>query len=301
MTDPALYQRVIDDVAAGQNYYDAVATEHRVGHFPLKPFVTVRLPTLALLSARLGPDVMRAMLVALIVMTVLAWRMALAKQNVPRPIVYGSVIMIAGSGAILALPVLGLFHESWAALLIALSLALRRSINVAASVALGLAALLVRETALPYALLMLALAAWDGRWREVAGWLSAILVFAAYLYLHALAVASVVKPDDLATQGWTGMGGWPLYLSTMAHSTPLAFLPQWVAAAVVPISLFGWAGWRSEIGLRGAGLLLGYGLMIALFARADTFYWGLLMTPLLLAGSVLAVPSLTALGKNTAT
>jgi hypothetical protein len=48
--------------------------------------------------------------------------------------------------------------------------------------------------------------------------------------------------------------------------------------------LFGWLSVRAGWALRAGLLLLGYGAMLALFARADTFYWALLAAPLSLAG-----------------
>src|SRR3546814_12079814 len=52
--DHALYARIAQRVAAGESYYTAAAAEHRSGHYPLRPFVTVRLPTLAHIVPPLG-------------------------------------------------------------------------------------------------------------------------------------------------------------------------------------------------------------------------------------------------------
>ena len=109
---------------------------------------------------------------------------------------------------------------------------------------------------------------------------------------HAQSVAAVVRPGDLASPGWQGLGGWSLYLFAMRQATSLALLPQSVAAAAIPLALFGWAAWRAPLGLRMTGLLCGYAAMLMLFARPDNFYWGLLMAPLLLAGLAFAPLSL---------
>jgi hypothetical protein len=63
-------------------------------------------------------------------------------------------------------------------------------------------------------------------------------------------------------------------------------LPDVLAAALLVLSLFGWASVRSAWALRAFLLLLGYGAMLALFARADTFYWALIAAPLSFVGLV---------------
>ena len=52
--DLALYDRVIARIGHGENYYAAVADEHRKSDYPLRPGVAVRLPTLAYLDLWLG-------------------------------------------------------------------------------------------------------------------------------------------------------------------------------------------------------------------------------------------------------
>jgi hypothetical protein len=84
------------------------------------------------------------------------------------------------------------------------------------------------------------------------------------------------------------MGGWSFYLSTMTIATPLSIGPAWLARVLIPLALLGWFGWRSPLALRVSGLLLGYGILLTVFSRPDTFYWGLMLTPLLLTGLAVA-------------
>jgi hypothetical protein len=181
-------------------------------------------------------------------------------------------------------PVLVLFHESWAALLIALSLALWQPGRWRVAVIIGIIATFFRETAAAYLLLMLAGAIFDRRWREAFGWGAGLLIFTWVLWLHAGAVAGVTSAADAASPGWSGLGGWPLFLSAVKASSPLTIAPTWIAQLLIPLSLIGWASWANPVGLRVTGLLCGYGLMIMLFARPDNWYWALLLCPLLLAG-----------------
>ena len=53
------------------------------------------------------------------------------------------------------------------------------------------------------------------------------------------------------------------------------------------------AGWA----LRAAILLAGYGAMLALLARTDTFYWALIAAPLSFAGLVFVPKAITDLAK----
>ncbi len=54
--DLVLYERIAERVAAGDNYYVAAVQEQRAGDYPVRPGIAVRLPTLALLAASLGPN-----------------------------------------------------------------------------------------------------------------------------------------------------------------------------------------------------------------------------------------------------
>jgi hypothetical protein len=295
MTDPILYATVIKAVANGDNYYVAAAREHRRGGFPLKPFVTVRMPTLAVVSAKLGPSLIKLTMFALIGACVCAWYVRLRDQFEPEAIGYTALGVIAVSTIVMSLPTFLLFHEAWAAPLIALSLALRTPERYRASIIIGLLAVLVRELALPYLLLMGFVAACEKRWTEVLGWSIGVALAGVAIALHAQAVASVVLPADLGSQGWNGMAGWAFFVSAMSNVTLLILLPEWLARIAVPLSLFGWVAWKSDVSLRVTGLLLGYAALLMVFARPENFYWGVLIAPLVLVGLCFAPAGLVVL------
>ena len=52
--DLALYDRAIDRIQHGENYYDFIVAEQRAANYPVRPGVAVRLPTLAYINAWLG-------------------------------------------------------------------------------------------------------------------------------------------------------------------------------------------------------------------------------------------------------
>jgi hypothetical protein len=291
MTDSELYQRIIADVASGKSYYTAAVEGHRKGAYPLKPFFTVRLPTLATLSAALTPRGAHILLLIMLLAAGLAWWRLLVQKLSDKRVRLASIALLFMSLATLGAPVLAVFHDTWAGALIALSLALNQQRRIGASIGFGLAAALFRELAVPLLLLMACAAVWEGKMREAAGWVAAILVFGLVMFLHARALAPLVIATDFTSQGWKGMGGWTFYLSTMTLATPLSIVPPWLARMLIPLCLFGWLAWKTPLALRGGGLLLGFGLMLMLFSRPVNFYWGLLMTPLLLGGLPLAVPA----------
>jgi len=282
---------VIAQVASGHPYYASVAMLHRKYHYPLRPFVTVRLPMLAWLSAGFGQTGTFILYLALLGACIVSWGRRFWQLFAGRPTQYFAQIVVALSFGVTANPILMLFHEAWAGGLIAVALALWRPERYGASVILLLAATLFREIAVCALLLMGSFAALEQRWRELQAYGLAFIVFIAVMIAHASAVAQIVRADDLASPGWAGHGGWPLVVSVVMTTSPLILAPRWLAALILPLMFFGWAFWRDALGLRILGVVIGYALAVALFARPDTFYWSLLFTPLLTLG-VLFVPKM---------
>ena len=59
--DLAFYDRVIERIEGGENYYDFIVEEQRGRNYPVRPGVAVRLPTLAYVHAWLGETGMLAL------------------------------------------------------------------------------------------------------------------------------------------------------------------------------------------------------------------------------------------------
>ena len=282
-SDLQLYRDIIKGVEAGGDYYEVAAKEQRAAGYPLKPFYTFRLPTHATIYAAVGERAMIVIVWLLCAGLMIAWWFKL-RSLLPLPLLGASMFLMAGGLGGLLQPVTGLFHESWAAILLAMMIALRRSDRVWPAMVAGGAALMVRELALPMILAMGGLALIEKRWREAAGWALIVGLFGAYLAVHAHWVAGVVLPTDQASQGWSRLLGAQFALKSIAKVTFGIRLPDALAAGLIVLSLFGWASVRSGWALRAFLLLLGYGAMLALFARADTFYWALIAAPLSFVG-----------------
>ncbi len=282
--DVMLYETIVENVRHGGQYYAVAADAMRSGNYPLKPFVTFRLPTLARVQASVPQGVVVLLLYVLAAAVALAWYVRLAPAFARTPPRIVAMALLAGGLMAFVQRDLIAFHEIWAGLFVALSLAVYHPAAWLPSVAFGLAAALIRETAGLYLALMAVLALLGGQRREATGWLVAGAVLALALAAHAHAVAAVVRPLDPSSPGWSGQLGFGFFVRTMTVSTALALAPLWLAAPLVGLALFGWAAWRDPLGLRVALLLAAYAVVLSLFGRLDTFYWGLLVAPLLLVG-----------------
>ena len=290
--DVVLYQAIVDGVRHGGGYYQVAAAQLRAGDYPLRPFVTFRLPTLAVVEAALPPLVVVALLYVLAAATILAWFARLRPILANGAALTSALVLLAAGMVVFVRPELATFHEIWAGPLIALSLALRRPGRWVEAAALGLIAMLIRETALLYVAIMAVFALAGGERREAAGWIGAILVFAGVVVCHAYAVAGVVGPLDRASPGWAGMLGIGFVVRALAASTALSVLPLLVAAPLLGLALIGWVGWRDPTAARGITVLIAYAALLGLAARPDTFYWAMMVAPLVLLGLVFVPDSI---------
>jgi hypothetical protein len=285
-TDLMVYEKIVAGVKGGGDYYTVATDTLRAGGYPLRPFLTVRMPSLALVQAALpdwGPAVLLYLLAAYVG---IVWGSRLG-DALPRALPrIAALLLLIGSMLAFLQADLAAFHEIWAGLLIALSLGLRRPGRWLEPVAFGLVAMLIRETAALYVLVMLAMAWFEGERREASGWLVALALFAAALAAHAYAVMGVTGPHDPASPGWSGLLGFGFFVKSLSLATALQLLPIAAAALIVGLCLFGWAAWNDPLGLRMLATLAAYAALIGIFARSDTFYWALMVAPVFLTGLV---------------
>lgn len=295
-SDLQLYRDIISGVASGRDYYDVASEELRKGNYPMKPFFTFRLPTHASVYALAGERPMVLVVWGLCLALILAWWIKL-RPHLPLPLLGIAMFSLAGGLGGMLQPQTGLFHESWAALLLALMIAVHRSDRFWPAVILGGAALMIRELALPMILAMGGLALIERRWREAAAWALAVTLFGIYLTLHAQWVGQVVLPTDPPSPGWSNMNGLQFALKSIAKVTFGIRLPDVIAIGLLLLSLFGWASVKTGWALRATLLIAGYTAMLALFARADTFYWALIPAPLAFVGLAFLPKALSDLAK----
>ena len=278
-----MYQAIASRVAAGQPYHAALATEMPARGYAVRPIFNWRMPTLAWLNGFSPSPVWgKAALWAIGTLVIVLWTAAL-RVHIPGAMVAGAVVMALATAAVLQVQQVVHLHEVWAGLLIAASLgswALRR---VGLAIALGLLAMLIRELALPY-VLMMALLAWrDSNRRETFAWAGAAAVFLACWAWHISFVLANMPAEGLRN-AWIVAGGWPFVLTATRCSVFLMFLPAWTIAIVVPIVWAGFWHWNNSAGRRVFAIITAYFVMFMVIGRADNWYWGFLVAPLIPIG-----------------
>ncbi len=293
MGDVDLYRAIDMRMLHGEGYYQAAATEQRARGYPLRPFVTVRMPTLAWITTLAGGPARVAIIETLLAAICVGMTVLRLRKLIQSDWLWAcAALLVVTTVAMLSQSLLAIWHELWAGLLVALSLACWSQKRWAPSVAFGLAAVLLRELALPYLVAMAALALLERRPREALAWSGAILLFGIALFAHAHSVGALLQATDRASPGWSRMGGWRFDLALVRGTSLLATVPTPVTAIMLPIALLGWAAWPSRYAA-GFGLTLVSWLgAFLLIGRPENFYWGLLMAPLLPIGVVMALPAL---------
>ena len=284
----ALSDATVSGIRGGGDYYSVTAEALRRADRPLRPFLAFRLPALSVVQAHLGPTLTLALLYALTAGTAVAWfaRLRTAFAGTA-PLVVAMLLMAGGMIAIVQTETIAL-HEVWAGLLIALSLALRQSDRWIAAVAIGMVALLIRESAALYVAIMALLAFAEGRRREALSWGATILLLGVVLAFHAHAVGEVIRATDPAAPDWAELFGFGFFVRAMTLTTGLAVVPLVLAAPLVGLALFGWASWAEPHALRVLTIFCSYAALLGVFGRADTVYQGLMIAPLLLVGLMFA-------------
>ncbi len=287
--DVKLYQNIAERVAKGEGYYGAVAAEHRAHNYPLKPFVTVRLPTLAYAIALIGQNAMRFIMLALICATTVAWFLFF-RQSISS-IVWLFLLAVAIPIFCFAflLESMVMLHECWAAILIALMIGVHGRAPVWISVSIALMACMIRELAFPVLVMMAVFAVYKKHWKEAVQWGAASVLFILYLFYHAYCISNITMPGDLVSPGWGGLRGWSLLTQSIARVTILSsFIPS-VTAAIIILSMFGWLNLNVAKGFYVATIISGYSVLMMVFARPNNFYWVFLLLPLIMTGAILGV------------
>lgn len=284
-TDLDVFGRVIDGVRAGGNYYAVNQAELRAHGYPTRSVFNWRTPTLTWLCAAFPSNMVArvGLILAVLVLIPVTCRDMLHDSGLAPAAVAG--VFFVGSTAWVFGAQTFLFPEVWAGVLIAASLGALRRGRVAAGVAIGVAALFVRELVLPYALACLALAWYDGRRREARLWAVGLLMYAAFMAFHASVVLGRITPVDVAMpEGWVRFGGVRFLLSTSQANVFLMTAPLWWTAIYLPLAVLGVTAWGGENARRVELTLALYLGGFSVVGAPFNFYWGFVFAPLLALG-----------------
>jgi len=292
ISDQLLYRAVAADVARGASYYDSAIARQRAWNYPVRPFVTVRMPVLAWVQARLGDAGLRILAGIAALALFPLWMHRLKGRAFTLRL--AAIMALVATALPLVFSPFIYFHDYWAGLLLAFAIALHPARWRAGVATL---AALIRELTAPFLAIEAAVTLMRSRRPILAApALGGLIVIAGILALHAWAVWSRTSPADLASAGWSGLRGPAGVVGDIAGLTVLQFLPFPLAAALVFLPLLGWCEFDD-----GGTALCWFGFFlcaIALLARADNSYWAANVLPAYFAGLAFVPAFFRNLGAN---
>jgi len=302
--DVALYRATIDRIHAGEGYYEVAGAEMRARGYPTGSVFNWRVPTPFWLigwmpSVTFGKVLLGGLALAL---SLLAFE-ALAREEdnaIRRPV--ACALLLTGPLLPCVLGDLFVMPSLWAGVLIALSICAYGVDRPRLGVVCGLAAVFLRELAMPYCLVAAALAWRNKRRGELTAWLVGLAGFTVIFGLHALHVSGLIGPEDrLHRESWVQFGGTAFVIATAEMTAYLLLLPQWITALYLAAALLGFAGWNTPLGRRAGLTACLFVIAFAVVGQPFNQYWGSLIAPLLCFGVVRSPGSLRDLWKAAAT
>jgi hypothetical protein len=274
-TDSATYQRELSRLRTGEPYYQVVGDELRRQRYPTLSVFKWRTPLLLTALARTPDAVGQGIL---IVLGVLLFGVALALAARESVWVAASSIMGAGAVVPVMVPTCLLMGETWAGILIGLSVCVygRGKVHVAAL--LGLLALFLRELAAPYCVACTIIALVRGRRREVAVWIAGACLYAVYFGWHLLQVSAHQLPTDFAHESpAVGLNGLAILLTKVQYHAWLLVLPPWCAGLALTAVVAGTVHARTPSYVRVTSAV--YLVFFLVGGRTFNGYWGLIAWP----------------------
>ncbi len=285
--DVHLYLSEIARMRKGENYYKVASEELVAQGYPTRSVFNWRTP-LPMWIVAMMPSLLAARLILIaagLAMLALSFEAAAREQ----PNVYRWALPLV---AVLAAPLIPCMRgeafvltEIWSGMAMALSIAAFGVDLWLMGLSLGLAALFLRELALPYCVICMVLAAWKRRRVETLGWLVGIAAWAGYFALHYWTVKHFIAADALGhKQSWVQFGGLGFVVGTVQMNACLILLPVPVSVAYLTLAMFGLAGWSSDWGRRITFTTCAYVLAFLVVGQDFNRYWGLLTAPLFCYG-----------------
>jgi hypothetical protein len=323
--DIALYQAEINRIRAGQDYYPAALQELTTRGYPTRSVFNWRTPLPMWLIGILPTGWGKMLLMSLALLLLLMAFAAVARDgeilnSLPSPTGRGAggegsmtdpvqpgpyhrltlpaltVLLLTGPLLFIALDRLYVMPVLWAGVFIALSLCAYGIDRPAWGVFFGILAVFFRELALPYAMVAVAIAAWNRRRRELLFWFLGLTAWTAFYGLHAWNVTAIIPPNSHAhAHGWLQCGGLEFLFDMVQINAYLINLPHWAGALYFVAALVGFASWNTPLGRRMTFTACIFLLAFAFVGQEFNRYWGALIAPLMCFGvaqSVFAIKDL---------
>jgi hypothetical protein len=274
--DAPMYDRLVDRVRHGEDFYAASGEELRRGGYPIGSVVGWRTPTLYVALAHATKTQAVRLLRVLAMLSVLL-AISSTRGTTVRTL---TGLLVAGAMIGVWAPTAVGFGEAWAATLIACSLGCYSSGWRIPAILLALAALFVRELTAPYIAVCASLSLARRERREIALWIVGGVSFVAFYLSHVAAVhAHQLPTDNLLVGPWGDGGGFRFLLTTLRLNFWLVLWPRWAlgllvlaGVAIVPMVKTS----RAEV-WGAAALYTGLFLIVGDRTRD---YWGLLTAPI---------------------
>jgi hypothetical protein len=292
VSDIDLYRAQAERIRGGERYYSVVKDELESRGYPTRNVFNWRTPLPVWLIGMLPERGGQVLLVAL---TVCLMGMAAHVVAKEAGLARALAVLLLLIGALLPVALAGPYYmpEVWCGVLIAASLAFYGTQRTGLAVALGLAALFVRELAAPYCVVCALLASQERRWQEVKAWVVGAIAYSAFYAWHLTQVVPLIESNARAhSEGWLQLGGAAFVISLVQMNAYLLLLPQWVSAIYLVLALLGFASMASLWGRRAAWVACLYTLAFGVVGQEFNQYWGSVIAPLFCFGAAQGLAAL---------
>lgn len=269
--DAALWADFVNDLASGKPYYETAVVDYHARGYPTFSVANFRQPMLYQSMAWLGVPFMLTLRAAAVMLLMV--RVSQQFREWPW------VAAVAHSCLFVAAPASVYFAETWAGVLIGLSLLAALRGNIAVSVAWAVVGLSIRELVAPYCVVMVALAMRRHRWREVLMWVMGGTLYLATYAVHARNALSVMPVGEPVSYTYFFFGGIPLMVRAVMFHGLFAFMPWWGAVPVLTSLILAGTARSMPSELRWTGIA--YIAFFLVVGQPFNNYWGAVAAPVL--------------------
>jgi hypothetical protein len=274
--DVVLYRETVGRLRAGDPYYVAVGNAMRRYGYPTRSVFNWRTPLHLQIVAALGITPSEWLMRGLAFLAIVSAGWALGARSTRLAV--AAIISLFGA---MMVPLLSyeavLLPETWAGILIGLSLAAYHRQRWIAGALLAVTAIFMRELAAPYVLVCGIIALFERRRTEAAIWIAAGVSYAVYYWLHALNASAHIQLGDVSHEhSWVQFQGLAFVLLTLRDYGWVILLGTFVAPLACALGLAATAAPSMPQQLKYA--LLAYVAFFAAVGQPFDDYWGLVST-----------------------